>query len=216
MRDILNTAVRVLRPPSWATLVVAAPYAIFCLAAASAYASAWFASLAAYYITLCCIRVYLLNCFRRAAGKAADWKVERCRRCAWVLIVLCVPLAGIIILAASTGSAFSYPGPMVYAFGAYAFAATAAATVGLVGSRKRRCPIRIAWSVVSMGSALVSVFALQTALISRFSAEGEAYRTAMNAATGMGILVIIGTAAIAMLLWATRKAVGKGSALEQV
>ena len=152
-----------------------------------------------------------MNCFRRAAGKAADWKVERCRRCAWVLIVLCVPLAGIIILAASAGSAFSYPGPMVYAF-----AATAAATVGLVGSRKRRCPIRIAWSVVSMGSALVSVFALQTALISRFSAEGEAYRTAMNAATGMGILVIIGTAAIAMLLWATRKAVGKGSALEQV
>lgn len=67
-----------------------------------------------------------------------------------------------------------------------------------------------------MGSALVSVFALQTALISRFSAEGEAYRTAMNAATGMGILVIIGTAAIAMLLWATRKAVGKGSTLEQV
>lgn len=216
MGAVLDMAARTLRPPSWATLAFAAPYAILCLAAAVAHASAWFASLAVYYLALCCLRGYLLLGLRQDAGKDGAWKNARCRRCAWMLIALCVPLAGIVILVASAEATFSYPGHMVYAFGAYAFGATGAAAAGLAGSRRHRCPIRIAWSTVSLGSALVSVFALQTALLSRFSMEGEGYSMAMNAATGIGVLIILGAAAIAMLLWTAKKAGGEGAPLEQV
>ena len=216
MRAVLDAAARALRPPSWATLVVSAPYAILCLLAAVAHVSAWFASLAVYYLTLCCLRGYLLLGLRQAATEEDAQVTVRCRKCAWMLIALCVPLAGIVILAVSADAAFSYPGHMVYAFGAYAFGSTGTAVAGLAGSRRHRCPIRVAWGVVSLGSALVSVFALQTALLSRFSMEGIGYRMVMNMATGAGVLIILGAAAVALLLWTTRKASTEGAPVEQI
>lgn len=109
MGAVLDMAARILRPPSWATLAFAAPYAILCLAAAVAHASAWFASLAVYYLALCCLRGYLLLGLRQDAGKDGAWKNARCRRCAWMLIALCVPLAGIVILIILGAAAIAMP-----------------------------------------------------------------------------------------------------------
>lgn len=63
--------------------------------------------------------------------------------------------------------------------------------VNLVKFRKMDSPILSAAKVLNFVSAMMSVLGLQTAMIARFSSEGEEFRIMMNAITGGAVFFIV-------------------------
>lgn len=63
--------------------------------------------------------------------------------------------------------------------------------VNLVKFRKMDSPILSAAKVLNFVSAMMSVLGLQTAMIARFSSEGEEFRKMMNAITGGAVFFIV-------------------------
>lgn len=181
-------------------------YVVFRIAAGIRFSSVWFISMAVYYLVLGGLRAYLVVCYRRRNPKLE-------RRCyhttAWLLFLLNIPMGGMIVLMVRTNSGFSYPGSIIYLSALYTFYTMVTSVLNLVKFRKLGSPILSAAKVLNFIAAMMSILGLQTAMISRFSENGESYRKMMNAITGgfvYGIVIII---AVIMLLHSrkTRKKV---------
>lgn len=76
--------------------------------------------------------------------------------------------------------------------------------INLVKFRKMGSPIMSAAKVLNFVSALMSVLGLQTAMISRFSFEGEAYRKMMNTITGTAVFAAVMVTVIAMFIHSSK------------
>ena len=125
----------------------------------------------------------------------------RCyRRTARLLFLLNIPMGGMIVLMVLTDSGYSYPGYVIYLSALYTFYTVILAIVNLVKFRKLGSPILSAAKVLNFVAALMSLLALQTAMISQFSTEGEAFRRMMNAITGGGVWFSVILIAVYMLL----------------
>ena len=83
------------------------------------------------------------------------------------------------------------------------------ATQTTVKFRKLGSPILSAAKVLNFIAAMMSILGLQTAMIARFSENGESYRKMMNAITGGFVYGIVILIAVIMLLHSrkTRKKV---------
>ena len=73
-------------------------------------------------------------------------------------------------------------------------------TLKLAKFRKLGSPILSAAKVRNFIAAMMSILGLQTAMISRFSENGERYRKMMNAITGGFVYSIVILIAVIMLL----------------
>lgn len=108
-------------------------------------------------------------------------------------------MTGMTVLMARTNSGFSYPGSTLYLSALYTFYAVTVSIVDLVKFRRLGSPILFAAKVLNLISAMMSVLGLQTAMISRFSENGESYRQIMNAITGGAVYRMVLILAAAML-----------------
>lgn len=122
------------------------------------------------------------------------------RRTAWLLFLLNIPMGGMIVLMVLTDSGYSYPGYVIYLSALYTFYTIILAVVNLVTFRRLGSPVLSAAKVLSFVAALMSLLGLQTAMISQFSTEGEAFRRRMNAITGGGVWFSVILIAVYMLL----------------
>ena len=171
-------------------------YVMFRLAVGIRYASVWFLSMAVYYLVLGALRSYLIVCYRRRSLKLE----QRCYRItAWLLFLLNIPMGGMIVLMIRTDSGYSYPGSVIYLSALYTFYAFILAIVNVVRFRALGSPILSAAKVLNLVSALMSLLGLQTAMIARFSANGEGYRKLMNTVTGSAVYVAVIVIAVYML-----------------
>ena len=156
-------------------------YVVFRILVGIRYASVWFLTIAIYYLLLGIMRLSLALSYRNRNMKSE----LRCyRRTAWLLFLLNIPMGGMIVLMVLTDSGYSYPGYVIYLSSLYTFYTIILAIVNLVKFRKLGSPILSAAKVLSFVAALMSLLGLQTAMISQFSTEGEAFRRRMNAITG--------------------------------
>ena len=156
-------------------------YVVFRILVGIRYASVWFLTIAIYYLLLGIMRLSLALSYRNRNMKSE----LRCyRRTAWLLFLLNIPMGGMIVLMVLTDSGYSYPGYVIYLSALYTFYTIILAVVNLVTFRKLGSPILSAAKVLSFVAALMSLLGLQTAMISQFSTEGEAFRRRMNAITG--------------------------------
>ena len=172
-------------------------YVVFRFVAGISYASVWFFSMAVYYLVLGGLRTYLIIDDGRCDAAGA----YRCYgRTAWLLFLLNIPMGGMIVLMVRTNAGFSYPGHIIYLSALYAFYAMIMAVVNLFKFRKLASPILSAAKVLDLVSAMMSILGLQTAMIARFSREGEAYRRLMNAITGGCVYGVVIVMAVYMLL----------------
>ena len=166
-------------------------YVIFRVIAGVRYASVWFISMAVYYLVLACLRTYLVIGYR----KRTPMQEYRCyRTTAWLLFLLNIPMGGMIVLMVRTNSDFSYPGYVIYLSALYTFYTMVTAVINLAKFRRLGSPILSAAKVLNFVAAMMSILGLQTAMISRFSVNGESYRKMMNAITGgcvYGIVILI-------------------------
>lgn len=172
-------------------------YVVFRVIAGIRYASVWFVSMAAYYLVLGGLRCYLIVCCCRRSP-------ERERRCyratAWLLFLLNIPMGGMIVLMVRTNSGFFYPGSIIYLSALYTFYAMTVSVIHLVKFRRLGSPILSAAKVLNLISAMMSILGLQTAMISRFSENGEQFRMMMNTITGGFVYGVVIAIAVYMLL----------------
>lgn len=172
-------------------------YVVFRIVVGIRYASVWFISMAAYYLVLGGLRLSLIRCYRCRTPETE----RRCyRRTAWLLFLLNIPMGGMIVQMVLTNSGYSYPGYLIYLSALYTFCSMTTAVRNLVKFRRLGSPVLSAAKVLNFVSAMMSVLGLQTAMISRFSANGEGYRRMMNAVTGGVVYGVVILLAVYMLL----------------
>lgn len=173
-------------------------YVVFRIVAGIRYASVWFLSIAVYYLVLGCLRTYLAVCYRHRT----PLREYRCyRTTAWLLFLLNIPMSGMIVLMVRTSSGFSYPGYILYLSALYTFYTMTTAVINLVKFRRLGSPILSAAKVLHFVAAMMSILGLQTAMLSRFSVNGNDYRKMMNGITGGFVYGIVILIAIHMLLY---------------
>ena len=172
-------------------------YVVFRIIAGIRYASVWFISMTVYYLVLGGLRFYLIVCYRHRSPELE----HRCyRTTAWLLFLLNIPMGGMILLMVRTNSGFSYPGSIIYLSALYTFYAMTVSSINLVKFRRLGSPILSAAKVLNFIAAMMSVLGLQTAMISRFSENGESFRKMMNTITGGFVYGTVIVIAIYMLL----------------
>ena len=172
-------------------------YVIFRIVAGIRYASVWFISMAVYYLVLGGLRAYLIFSYRR---RDANSEYRCYRRTAWLLFLLNIPMGGMIVLMVRTNSSFFYPGYIIYLSALYTFYTMVTSIINLAKFRKVGSPILSAAKVLNFVAAMMSILGLQTAMISLFSTNGEAYRKLMNTITGGFVYGIVVAIAVYMLL----------------
>ena len=179
-------------------MVVNVFYVVFRTVVGISYASVWFISMAFYYLMLGGLRAYLIVCYRHR-------NPELERHCyhtmAWLLFLLNIPMGGMIVLMVRTNSGFSYPGSIIYLSAFYTFYTMVTSILNLVKFHKLGSPILFVAKVLNFIASMMSILSLQTAMISRFSENGESYRKMMNAITGGFVYGIVVLIAVIMLLY---------------
>ena len=172
-------------------------YVVFRIFIGLRYASVWFITIAIYYLLLGVMRLSLILSYRNRNVKSE----LRCyRRTAWLLFLLNIPMGGMIVLMVLTDSGYSYPGYVIYLSALYTFCTVILAIVNIVKFRKLGSPILSAAKALNFVAALMSLLGLQTAMISKFSTEGETFRRMMNAITGSSVWIAVILTAVYMLL----------------
>ena len=184
------------------SLALNVAFAAFKSALALAQHSPWVGTMAFYYIMLSVERLLLLGALTGDPARLRrDWRPYG--RCGWLLLSVGVALAGMGTLAVLAGESASYPGYMIYAMAAYAFFAVAMAIRSLVRYRRLNIPALSACKAVSLATALASIYALQTALLSTFG-DNAAFAATMNAASGAAVVAAVTGIAVAMIVRARR------------
>ena len=182
-------------------------YAVMKLLMGVYFRSVWFVTLGVYYALLTALRFMLLGHVRRnVPGRAMASELKHFRLCGAVLIPMTIALTGVVILVIDRNEGFQYAGYLIYVAAMYAFYKVISAAVNLVKYRRYQSPVMSAAKAVSLASALVSVFALETAMLSQFGQERDPlFRRIMTSATGAGVCAFILGMAAVMIIHAIRR-----------
>lgn len=177
------------------SFLVSVGHAIIQAIIAFASRSVWYGALAGYYIILALSRGLLLNSKRRIrkiSGEKHFYQVKMIkifRATGISLMVITIALSAAIFHMATASKTFSYPGLTVYASATYAFYKIIMSVYNFIKAKKYKD--LAVWSIrnINLADALVSILALQTALISTFGngVDGSVY----NMITGIAVSVII-------------------------
>ena len=184
-------------------LAVNVCYIIIKLCAGIRYRSAWFVSLAVYYILLALMR--LLLAAKTSVGEPRA-ELRLYRFCGIILLLMNQALAGIVAFIVHQNRGFDYPGYLIYAMAFYSFYAVITAAVSAVKTRRHRSPVLSAAKAVNLVAALVSLLSLTTAMIARFGGnDSPDFRRIMTASVGGGICTAVIVMAVYMIFSANKK-----------
>ena len=177
-------------------------YAVFRIVSAILYHSVWSGAVGGYYIVLSLIRITLLKNDRaihnrRITQKNNEWRSYRL--CGILLLILNIAMSSMSAQMIWQNKAYSYPGTMIYASAAYTFYSFTMAVVNSVKFHKRSNTILSAAKMTNLAGALMSVFALQTAMLTQFGEEDELRQT-MNFITGVSVCASVLFIAVFMII----------------
>ena len=174
------------------------------LAAGVAMRSAWIIGVGVYYALLAGMRHALLRTFLRGGrDPEAEWRIYR-NTALW-LMLLTLAMGGLITQVVLYDQAYRYPGLLIYAFALYAFVKIIAATTALLRRRSTDDRLLAASRAIGFSCALMSMLALQTALIRQFD-EGTDFGRTANALFGLAICVAMLVLCLHMLRRSARHA----------
>ncbi len=176
-------------------LAVNLAYALLQAAIGLAARSVWAGTLAFYYLTLSAIRFSLLL-GRKKQSAVLKWRKYRASAC--IMLLLNAAFLCIHIITAYRGHTIAYPGYMIYAVAAYTFYAAIAAVRNVVIYRKYDDPILSAAKALALAVAAISVYSLQSAMISAFGEPGR-FRTVMGVCVGAAVFVLISAISVCMI-----------------
>lgn len=164
------------------------------------YRSVWFGTLAAYYLLLVLMRLELVRCaVRRSAHARQEWRLHQF--CGAALLAISLTLAVIIAMLMRREGSFAYPGIMIYVMALYAFYSLTSAAVYLLKNRRRTAPLPSAAGNIRFCAALISMLALEAAMLEQFSSENQLlFCRFMIASSGLAVFILILIVSIRMLL----------------
>ena len=148
--------------------------------------SPWLGTLAFYYIML------------SLQGDRAD-KWKRYRLTAVLMLLLTVALFGIFCMTVYSGHIIAYPGYLIYGVAAYTFYAVISAVRNVIVCRRYDDPVLSASKALKLAAAVISVYSLQSALISAFG-DDNAFRAAMGKWVGGGAFLVIAGVSVYMIV----------------
>ena len=179
--------------------------------------SLWYGSLAAYYLILTILRgvivayhgTNLLSKAKREYGyvdmsdKQAELRIYRL--CGILLIILPIALSFVILDMVQSGSAFVKWGWTVYGFAAFAVYKIIASIVQIARARKKSEDYTVyGLRNVGFAAALVTVLAMQTALLHSFGNAGSINSAVANATTGAVVCLVTAVLGIQMIIKSTK------------
>ena len=175
-------------------------FGIFKLAYAALYVSFWDGALAVYNILLCAVRFYLLRRFPAGAqAQDRNRELRQYRITGGFLIVLDAALGVIAVQIVQHGHSYHYPGTLIYVVALHAFYSLTLAVTNAVKYRKFNSPVLSAAKMVNLTTALVSIFTLETAMLSSFGGSYQ-YHKLMTASTAGGVWTIVFCMAVYMVI----------------
>lgn len=170
------------------------------------YRSVWFGTLAVYYIMLSLLRFLLLHSVNQnGIGAKLISEYRRYRLCGIILLLMNIVLTGEVILVVQKNESFSYPGYLIYVVALYAFYNIITAVRDVIKYRKYRSPVMAAAKTVKLVTALVSMLALETAMLTQFNEEkGPEFQHMMTGVTGGCVCFLVLLIAVVMIIRSTR------------
>ena len=169
--------------------------------------SIWYGALAAFYIALALIRGGVLTYHRSRMGKRESdeyVKAKVYRNSGIITLILNIALSSAIAQMIFSGAHFSYMGWTVFAYAAYAFYKITMSIISFIKAHKQTDLTVRAIRNINLVDALVSILALQTALLTMFS-EGDINISLFNTLTGIAVSVLSVGIGVYMIISANKK-----------
>lgn len=166
------------------------------------YRSVWFGTVAGYYMLLSLERFLLLKHIRKGNRNIVQ-EYKRFRFCGFLLIVITIIVTFLSAFIIGNGNTAVYPGHMIYAVAGYCFYNFTVAIINIVKYKKRKNPIYTASKILTLSTALFSMFSLQNAMISAFG-EDKLFQRRMNIGTGFAVFLIILLMAVYMIWYGNK------------
>lgn len=168
------------------------------------YHSLWFITLSIYYILLAVMRFLLLVTRKKHSDVDIFAEFRRYRSCGVLLAFMTLALAGMVMFIIRREGDYDYPGALIYMMAMYAFYAVITAIINIVKFRKYGSPVLSAAKAINLTAALVSMLALETAMINRFGGSGGDFRLMMTAVSGGVVCAFVLLMAFYMIVQANR------------
>lgn len=151
----------------------------------------WLLTLAVYYYALALTRIAVLLSHKHGLKRGEAEQTHQMRdACNYLgggalLVLLTLTYSGIIVLVTVGNFHYHYRGNMIYVMALYAFYKVISSVVYAVKYRKYHDYTMQTFRNINLADGIVSIIALQSALLFAFSAEGEEmFASTMNAVFG--------------------------------
>lgn len=184
-------------------------YGGFHLLSGAVYRSAWLVSTGVYYMILSLIRLVLVQYEKKQTqAEDPDRKLQigwsGFQVCGALMFLLNIAMSGMVIQMIWHGRGSHYPELVVYAVAAYTFYRLTTAIIRVVKSKGSHDPVDGAARNISLTAAMMSLYSLQTALLSAFG-DDPSFQLLMNALSGGGVCLLVVLGALGMAVHGGKK-----------
>ena len=170
--------------------------------------SIWYGALATFYIALAFLRGGVLLYHKNKIGKKTQndeyVKAKVYRNSGIITLILNIALSSAIAQMIFSNAHFTYIGWTIFAYAAYAFYKITMSIISFIRAHKQEDLTVRAIRNINLVDSLVSILALQTALLTMFS-EGEINISLFNTFTGIAVSMLSVSIGIYMIVSANKK-----------
>lgn len=153
-------------------------YAALLLGMGIRHRSAWFCTLAAYYVMLAAMRYFLVrHTLRHRPGEHMQRELKYYRACAVIFLIMNIALSAMMLIMIRENGAARHHEITTIAMAAYTFTALTLAAVNVVKYRKYNSPAMSAAKAVSLAAACVSMLTLENTMLSTFGSGSMSPQT---------------------------------------
>lgn len=175
-------------------------YVIFRMTTAYIYQSVWFLSIGFYYFVLCLVRFHLLRKVKKTLNNKKQ--LYTYKMTGYLIILLNIAMLGMIIQMMVGNKSYIYPGYIIYVSALYTFYDFINAIINIITYKKFNNPILSASKLLNLTGAMMSVYTLQTAMLSQFSINQQQFTDMMNTITGISVIILTFVIALYMIITA--------------
>jgi ABC-type Fe3+-siderophore transport system permease subunit len=182
-------------------------FVLFYFVAAIYYKSFWQGAMSIYYLALSSIRFMLSKRANVAKKKNNQMKYElkTYRTCGIFMFFINCAMTGLVAQMIWQNKSYEYAGILIYAEATYTFYCFITAIINVVKFKKSDSPIISASKMIALARAVMSLFALQTAMFCAFDSGNYSYQRVMNTVFGAIACTVVFAFAIAMIIDANKK-----------
>lgn len=183
------------------SLILNVMYAVVKLGLGIFYQSFWDIQIAIYYVLICGCRFIFFHYMQHyTLGQYPEKEYLKYKHCGYFLLGINMIWIGTTILMVWYHHTYEYPGTMIYVAALYAFYTIGVAIKNMIKYRKSKSPIIKAMNCLHFVTACLSIFSLQTAMLTQFDHHDSiVVKQIANGLTGTIVCTLIVLLSIYMI-----------------